>query len=433
MRMNRSRIHQLVAVIILLVGSSQWLAAQEPHVDTTVKRTDTIPVAFPDSVDTVLRIKNLNPFFTLPVDSTLSYNLEINKDESRYFYFLRNPPVGLRINKDNGTLSFKVEKSYFLSGRLRYDVEYKVRLGVQSLDDPFDRIDTAFTILFYNTEIIPSKVKPSVSNVLTVEEGDTVAFKIQCETGSFPIESITFFANTPLRNTTTVKKCDDDFIWPVPFDFVKETDSARVKVLTLNFVGSNKFSARDTASVRIIVKDALNYPLAVQEYNLQYRIVSSYVMRLKYSFLQLDKKVRGTKNARTTFDITGSTTALTGSIMANSSSDNSQKVGKILPGVGVSLVPIKEAVAPQKVIDQNQASLVRSSIKRLEYMLQDNALVGERDPDITKKTNKLKEELKQTQVQLIDIPIDVTSNMTEEELDQYFNSPKVNKKYRMKK
>jgi predicted HAD superfamily phosphohydrolase YqeG len=100
--------------------------------------------------------------------------------------------------------------------------------------------------------------------------------------------------------------------------------------------------------------------------------------------------------------------------------------------VGVALVPIKEAAVPAKVVDQNQASLIRSSIKRLEYMLTDNALIGEKDPDITPKTTKLKDELKQAQIQLIDVPVVITDNMTEEELDNYFNSPKVNKKYRLK-
>ena len=105
----------------------------------------------------------------------------------------------------------------------------------------------------------------------------------------------------------------------------------------------------------------------------------------------------------------------------------------MLPSVGVSLVPVKEAVAPPKTFDQNQASLIRSSIKRLEYMLRDNSLVGERDAQIMTKTNKLKEELKQIQIQLIDIPIEITNNMTEEDLNRYFNSPKVNKKYKIRK
>ena len=66
-------------------------------------------------------------------------------------------------------------------------------------------------------------------------------------------------------------------------------------------------------------------------------------------------------------------------------------------------------------------------------MLRDNSLIGERDAQIMVKGNKLKEELKQIQIQLIDIPVEITNNMTEEELNQYFNSPKVNKKYRIKK
>lgn len=394
---------------------------------------DTVPAPQPVTEDTTLRITNLNPYFTLHVDSALNYKLDINKDEHNYYWFLKNAPIGLKINKDNGLLSLKVEKAYFLSGRLKYDNEYKVSLGVQNLGNPRERVDTNFTIVFYNTDILASKVKPSVSSTLLVEEGDTVSFKVQCENGSFPIENITFFANTPLKNFTLVKKCDDDFIWSPQFDFVKETDSGKVKILVLSFVGTNRFNIKDTANVKIIVKDALNYPLAVQDHRLVTRNINTYVMQLKYTFLQLDKNVKKTKNARTTFDITGSTTALTGSIMASSASTGAQKTGKVLPSVGVSLVPIKEAVAPAKVFDQNQASLIRTSIKRLDYMVADNSLVGERDPDVTRKTNKLKDELKQIQIQLVDVPIELSSNMTEEELNNYFNSPKVNKKYRLKK
>lgn len=397
--------------------------------DTTVQPVDTVLIP----ADTVLRIKNLNPYFTLHVDSTLLYNLEINREESKYYWYLRNSPVGLRINKDNGLLTFKVEKNFFLSGKLKYDQEYKVQLGVQSLNDPTEKVDTSFTILFYNTDIIPSRVKPSVNSTLFIEEGDTINFKVQCENGNFPIENITFFANTPLKNYTVINRCNQDFTWTPTYDFVKESDSGRVKIVLLSFVGANRFMNKDTGSVRIIVKDALNYPLALQEYQLTIRNVNTYILQLKYTFLQLDKRVKKVKNARTTFDITGSATALTGSILSSSSDQSTQKTGKILPSVGVSLVPIKEAVAPAKVFDQNQASLIRSSIKRLEYISRDNSLVGEKDPDIARKTNKLKEELKQIQIQLIDIPIEITNNMTEEELNNYFNSPKVNKKYRVKK
>ena len=156
-------------------------------------------------------------------------------------------------------------------------------------------------------------------------------------------------------------------------------------------------------------------------------------MQLKYTFLQLDKNVKRVKNTRTTFDITGSATALTGSILNSSSNESTAKTGRVLPSVGVSLVPVKEAVAPPKTFDQNQASLIRSSIKRLEYMLRDNSLIGERDSQVMAKAGRLKEELKQIQIQLIDIPIEITNNMTEEDLNRYFNSPKVNKKYRIKK
>jgi hypothetical protein len=230
-----------------------------------------------------------------------------------------------------------------------------------------------------------------------------------------------------------VRECNQDFTWSPGFDFVKETDSAKVKIVNLSFIGANRFMLKDTSVVKIIVRDALNYPLASEEYNKQVKAVTTYILQLKYTFLQLDKNVKRVKNTRTSFDITGSATALTGSILSSSSNESTQKTGRVLPSVGVSLVPVKEAVAPPKTFDQNQASLIRSSIKRLEYMLRDNSLIGERDFQIMNKANKLKEELKQIQIQLIDIPIEITNNMTEEELNQYFNSPKVNRKYRIKR
>ncbi len=399
----------------------------QPHSDTVV-----VPIT-PINTDTLLRIINLNPYFTLHVDSVLQYPLEINKNPKEYYWYLKNSPIGVRLNKDNGVLTVRVEKSYFFSGKLKYDHEYKVNIGVQNLRDPKDKIDTSFTIVFYNTDIIPSRVKPSVSGTLYVEEGETVSFKVQCENGSFPIENITFFSNTPLINYSVIRECNQDFTWSPGFDFVKDSDSGKVKIVILSFVGATRFMLKDTAIVKIVIKDALNYPLALDEYNKQARAVNTYILQLKYTFLQLDRNVRKAKNTRTTFDITGSTTALTGSILSSSSSENAVKTGRVLPSVGVSLVPVKEAVSPAKTFDQNQASLIRSSIKRLEYMLRDNTLLGDRDAQIATKSNKLKDELRQIQIQLIDIPIEITNNMTEEELNQYFNSPKVNKKYRVKK
>lgn len=397
-------------------------------------RTDTlIAPPIPPRLDSSLRIVNMSPFITLHVDSTMNYQLAVNRNSGKYFWYLRNAPVGLKINKDNGNLTFKAEKSFFLSGKLLYDKEYKVKLGVENFNDPKERVDTVFSITFYNTDIVLSKIKPSVSSPLIVEEGDTVNFKVQCENGNFPIEQITFFANIPLKNYTLVKQCDDDFTWSPPFDFVKESDSAKVKVLLLSFVGVNKFHVSDTATVKIIVRDALNYPLAMLDHKMITKNIRTYILQLKYSFLQLDKRVKNSKTSRTTFDITSSTTALTGSILSSSANNSTQKFGQVLPSIGISLVPIKEAVSPQRTLEQNQAALVRSSIKRLEYMISDNALISEKDPDIAKKINKLKDELKQIQIQLIDLPIEMSNSMTEDELNKYFNSPKVQKKYRLKK
>ena len=419
--MNKSR--WLLICCIISLGRSIPSYSQLPSVRSP---TDTLV----QTQDTILRIRNLSPYFTLHVDSTMNYGLEINKNPSHYYWFLKNSPLGLKINKDNGVLTFKADKSYFLSGRLKYDFPYKVSVGVQNLQNPSERVDTTFTIQFFTTEIIPSRLKPSVNSEVFVDEGDTVNFKIECEEGSFPIETISFYSNLPIKNYQPIKKCDDEFIWSPPYDFIRSGDST--KLVLLYFIGTNKFFIRDTAVVKLFVKAALNYPFLLQEYQRTENEVHTYTLRLKYSFVQLDKKVKNTKTTRTTFDMTSSTTALGGTVFSSLPSPGAQTAGKILPGAGVALVPVKETVSPQKVAEQNSASLIRTSIKRLEYQLHENKLNGEKDPDITKKINKLKDEMKQIQVQLIDVSVDENTNMTEEQLNDYFNSKKVNKKYKLK-
>ena len=394
------------------------------------KTQDTsLPVFHPD---TSLRIINLNPFFSLHVDSTLSYQLQINKNPENYFWYLKNAPVGLKIGKDNGVISFKADKAYFLSGKLKYDVTYKVAAGVQNLNDATDKLDTTFNIIFFNTEIIPSRVKPTVYGSIWVEEGEPVSFQLLCETGSFPVENVMMTSSIPIKNHNPVRKCGDEFSWTPDYEVAKETDPEKAKNILLSFIGTTKMGFRDTATVRVIVRDALNYPLALEEFNQAAKNIDRYVLQLKYTFLQLDKKLKKTKSTRTGFDLTSASTSLSGTILSTSGDESSLRAGKILPSVGLALVPIKEAAVPNKAIDQNQASQIRSSIKRLEYMRQDNQLVGSKDREIVRKTTKLKDELKQVQVQLIDVPIELTNDLSEEELNRYFNSPKVNKKYRLK-
>lgn len=394
------------------------------------QQTDSVQVFHPDST---LRIINLNPFFTLHVDSSLSYQLQINKNPEQYFWYLRNSPVGLRINKDNGNLSFRADKSFFLSGKLKYDVNYKVNVGVQNLADPTEKVDTSFAIVFYNTEIIVSEVKPTISGTVYVDEGEEVRFRVACQNGSFPIDNIIMMTSAPISEYKEVKKCDEEFRWTPSYDFVKEgKDSAGVKVVNLSFIGTTRFQVKDTSNIRLVVRNALNYPLAKTEYDQVVKNIQTYILKLKYTFLVLDKRLRKTKNARTTFDLTSTTTSLTGTILTTSANESQQRTGKILPSVGLAMVPIKEASVPNKSVDQNQAAMIRSSIKRLEYVLPDNMLLGERDWEILRKTTKLRDELKAVQVQLIDVPIEITNEMSEEELNRYFNSPKVTKKYRLK-
>jgi hypothetical protein len=380
-----------------------------------------------------LRITNLNPYMTLHVDSVMSYQLTINKEETKYYWYLKNSPAGLRINKDNGLLSFKADRSFFLSGKLKYDFEYTVKLGVQSLANPEEKIDTNFTLTFYNTEIVLPKVKPTVLNTMSVEEGEQISFHILCETGSFSLDDILFTSSIPINNYRMVKKCGDLFEWTPPYDIIKEPEKDKEKIVDLRFIGSSKFNIRDTATVRVIIKDALNYPQAKEEYNLVTSNIKTYILRLKYAFLQLDKRLKKTKSARTAFDLTSATSALTGTILSTSGGESSKNAGKILPSIGVAIVPVKESTVPNRAVEQNQAGLIRSSIKRLEYMLFDYSLAGEKDMTIITKINKLKDELKQSQMQLIDVPIEITNTMSEQQLDDYFNNPKVNKKYRLKR
>lgn len=410
--------------IVLLIGVAIAAQGQEPMI------TDTIPHPVPD---TLLRIINFNAFFTQHIDSSNVYQFRINKNSSNYYWYIKDAPVGLAINKDNGLLSFKVAKNYFQSGKMKYDFPYKVTVGAQSLLDAEEKVDSIFSISFYNTEIIPSRIKPTVSGTLTIDEGEAVSFRVQCETGTFPFSTILFSSTVPISNYTLVKSCNDEFSWTPGFDFVKDNEGSKEKAVLLSFVASTRFQSKDTATVRIVVKNAINYPQAILEYELINKNIRTYILQLKFVFLQLDKKLKKVKSFRTAFDLTSASTALTGTILNTSGNASAQKTGKILPSIGVALVPIKEATSPNRSVEQNQASQIRGSIKRLDYMLTDNVLVGDRDADVLRKIVKLKEELKQVQVQLIDIPVELTGNMTEEELNNYFNSPKVNRKYRLKK
>ncbi len=424
------RKHIVVPFLLFFALTS---AAQETTNDTIPLQTDTLtaPVV---NLDSNLRIINLNPYFTLHVDSVLQYDLKINKQPENYYWYIKNGPVGLKIDRNTGLLYFKADKTYFKSGKLRFDVPYKVEFGVQNLFMPTDHVDTSFNLMFYSTEINSSKLKPTVNTVLFNEEGDSIRFKIQCEAGTFPIEQITIITNLPISNYKPVKNCDDEFSWMIPFDFIRENDTAKQKNLLLQFIGSDKFQNKDTATVRLVIRPGINYPQKYEEHSKVSLEMDKYINNLKLTFYAVTKNIKGNKNTRTSFDIAGSTTALAGTVLTTASDNAStQDIGKILPSIGLTMVPVKEAVAPSKVQEQNTASQIRATIKRLEYIKSENVLVGERDPDILIKTRKLREELKQAQLQLVDLPmVDFDPRYSQEEADKYFNNPKVNKKYKLK-
>ena len=409
--------------------------AQVPQPDTTIVTIDTVVVnevkADPDSI---LRIINLNPFFTLQVDSTLVYDFQINKPAQGYFWFLKNAPVGLKIERNTGLLSFKADRSYFKSGKLKYDTPYTIELGVQNLKDANERIESSFTLLFYNTEVIVSKLTPTVGNMMMVQEGDSIHFRVQCEDGTFPVEQITINTNEPISNFKSVKNCNDEFIWKVPYDFIRDNDTAKQKTLILQFIGSDKFQNKDTATVRLYIKPGINYPEKVLEHQVVQNEINRYINNLKLTFFVVSSNINQTKKTRTGFDISGSSTAMLGTILSTAGGSESVKnIGKVLPSIGLTLVPVKEAVAPQKVQEQNTASQIRSTIKRFEYMLSDNTLIGEKDPEILTKTKRLRDELKQSQMQLVDLPmLEMDPRYSQEDAEKYFNNPKVSKKYKLK-
>jgi hypothetical protein len=408
-----------------------------------VSGTDTIPTSIDSSrialpaianEDSVLRIINLNPFFTLQVDSSLSYDLQINKTPENYYWFIKNAPLGLKIDKNTGIISFKAEKGLFKSGKLKYDIPYKVELGVQNLQNPKERADTGFTILIYSTEVIVSKLKPTIGSSMELEEGDSIRFRVQCEDGTFPIEQITILTNEPINKFKSVNKCDDEFAWMVPFNFIKENDTTRVKTLVIQFVGIDKFQNKDTATVRLRIRPGINYPEKILEHTAISEEMKKYITNLKLTFYVISKNIKNTKTTRTGFDISSSTTAMLGTILATTgNSEGAKNTGKVLPSVGLTLVPVKEAVSPVRVQEQNTASQIRAAIKRLEYMFSEAALVGERDPEIISKMKKMREEIKQSKLQLVDLPlVEFDPRYTQEDADKYFNNPKVIKKYKLK-
>ena len=129
--------------------------------------------------------------------------------------------------------------------------------------------------------------------------------------------------------------------------------------------------------------------------------------------MELDKQIRSTRGTRTTFDLTSAASSLGGTVFSSLPTDGQKTAGKILPSVGVAMVPVKESVSPVKKEEQNSATLVRNSIKRLDYLLQNNVLVGEKDPELLNKSQKLRDELKQIQLQLIEVPVVEFGDSTE--------------------
>lgn len=419
-------------LILLLLFFSVSRAQVRPD-SIVLKPIQDIPYIF--APDTALRITNFSPFFSLHVDSSLNYKFLINKDPKKYYWFLKDAPPGFKIDKDNGTLSFRTTKSLFLSGRLKYDREYPVKFGIQSLSNPNDKLDTTLNVIFYSTDVVYPKIKPSVVSPVTINEGDRLSFNVLCENGNFPIEKILMSSDISIGNFKLPKTCDDNFEWVPGYDFVTEKDAKGERIVNLEFIGTTNFNFADTARVKVVVKDGLNYDIATKEYNDALSLMKIWILRYKYTFYQLDKKIKKTKGWRSGFDITTASTTLTGTVLATTADKEDtkkQNTGKILPSIGVVAMPVKEAAAPQKTTEQNQATLLRVNIKRLDYMMTETQLLGARDPLISSKTETLKKELRQSQDQLREVPTEMSERFSEKQLNDYFDNPRVQKKYRFR-
>jgi hypothetical protein len=426
-----------IKLVIILLVAFTFSSAQEINKDTTLPKKDSLPNLVSiqqQEADSALRIMNLSPFFSIQADSVLTYDFKINKPLDNYFWYIKSAPVGLKIDKNTGILFFKADKNLFKSGRLKFDVPYKVEFGVQNLRNAAEKIDTSFNLLFFSTEINVSKLKPTVGSIVQLEEGDSIKFKVQCDEGTFPIEQININSNLPITNFKSVKNCNDEFQWMVPYDFIREGDTAKQKILVLQFIATDKLRNNDTATVRLFIRPGVNYPQKLIEFNQISDEMKKYIKDLKLAFFVLSNEIEKTKTNRTYFDIGSSSTAMLGTILSTSAqSTGAKNFGKVLPSLGLTLVPVKETVSPNKVQEQNVASQIRATIKRLEFMLSEYNLTGEKDIDILTKTKKLKDELKQSQLQLIDLPlVEFDPRYTQEDAEKYFNNPKVNKKYRMK-
>ena len=89
-----------IIFFLLALAINSTVLAQDKIMDTTA-------ISEVVNLDSVLRITNLNPFFTIHVDSILNYELNINKDAKQYYWYLKKAPVGLKIDKSTGTVYFK--------------------------------------------------------------------------------------------------------------------------------------------------------------------------------------------------------------------------------------------------------------------------------------------------------------------------------------
>ena len=109
-------------------------------------------------------------------------------------------------------------------------------------------------------------------------------------------------------------------------------------------------------------------------------------------------------------------------ILTTAQNPNTVEIGRIMPGIGLTLIPVKEGVALSKVQEQNTATQVRAKVRRLEYVPSENRLSGERNIEVLMKTKIIQDELRKSRLQFVDLPmVEFGEKFSEADADKLFS------------
>jgi len=404
------------------------------QIDTDFFAEESLPVAI---ADTTLCIINVSPCFYLYPDSAIAYQLRLNRNPSGYTWYLKNNPPAVQLDSKTGMLYIKASATLFRQQKMFFGHRYVVSLGVQNNRDPTEWTDTSFAVIFQDPAIARGQIIPSVAGDIFAEEGDTIRFTLGCDNGNALVQSIKLSTSVAIGNYTSIQRCDDVFMWAIPFDFIRDRDSLDLRELRLTFVSIDDLQKKDTAEINIVIRQGINYVEKNQEYRKTAEEVKKYVQSLKLTFYVLNKSLRFNKFSRALFDVSAALTALAPAVIPEQQDEaktgSGWNVSKLLPGIGLTLIPIKESLVPVKVQERANANQVRAVAKKLEFALLQNNLIGHRDPAVLNMICNLHEELRQARMQLIEVPLmEFDEDLSIEDAESYFKNYRTHKRHRLK-